>query len=108
MILERCSLARSSTSNLQPTRDRVKTVARFRLYQGCLLMARGFLRQGQCRWGIVVAITLAALARICTGQIASSTADRQTAIALEQQGDNAEAEIAWRAWLKVDPANAEA
>jgi tetratricopeptide (TPR) repeat protein len=56
----------------------------------------------------VLAITLAALAASCPGQMASSTEDRQTAIALEQQGDNAEAEIEWRALLKVDPASAEA
>jgi tetratricopeptide (TPR) repeat protein len=108
MILERCSLARSSTSNLQPTRDRVIPVARFRLCEGCLLIAGGFLRQGQCRWRIVLAITLAAVATSCPGQMTPSTTYRQTAIALEQQGDNAKAEIAWRALLKVDPASAEA
>jgi tetratricopeptide (TPR) repeat protein len=108
MILERCSLARSSTSNLEPTRDRVIPVARFHLYEGRVVMARSFLRQGQWQWRIVLAIMLAAVATICPGQIASSAADRQTAIALEQQGDNAKAEIAWRALLKVDPANAEA
>src|SRR3984885_7926468 len=88
MILERCSLARSSTSNLEPTRDRVIPVARFRM--------------------IVLAILLAAVAASCPGQIAFFTADRQTAIALEQRGDNAGAEAAWRALLKDDPANAEA
>jgi tetratricopeptide (TPR) repeat protein len=108
MILERCSLARSSTSNLQPTRDRVIPVARFHLYERCLLNAGSFLRQGRCRWGIVLAIMLAAVATNCPGQMASSTTDRQTAIALEQQGDNAKAEVAWRALLKVDPASAEA
>ena len=108
MILERCSLARSSTSNFQPTRDRVIPVARFRSYDGCLLMARSFLGQGQWRWKIVLAIMLAAVAASCPGQIASSRADRQTAIALEQQGDNAEAEIAWRGLLKADPGSAEA
>ena len=108
MILERCSLARSSTSNFQPTRDRVIPVARFRSYDGCLLMARSVLGQGQWRWKIVLAIMLAAVAASCPGQIASSRADRQTAIALEQQGDNAEAEIAWRGLLKADPGSAEA
>jgi tetratricopeptide (TPR) repeat protein len=57
---------------------------------------------------MVLAITVAAAAASCLGQIASSTADRQTAIALEQQGNHAEAETAWRAMLKADPANAEA
>ena len=51
---------------------------------------------------------LAAVATICPGQVASSSTDRQTAISLEQQGDNAGAETAWRALLKVDPASAEA
>jgi tetratricopeptide (TPR) repeat protein len=108
MILERCSLARSSTSNCEPTRDRVIPVARFHLYEGRVVMARSFLRQGQWQWRIVLAILLAAVAASCLGQIASSRADRQTAIALEQQGDNAKAEIAWRALLRVDPASAEA
>lgn len=34
--------------------------------------------------------------------------DRQTALALEQQGRNTEAEIAWRAYLKVHPSSSEA
>jgi tetratricopeptide (TPR) repeat protein len=71
-------------------------------------MARSFLRRDQWRWRIVPAILLGAMATSCPGQIASSMTDRQTAIALEQQGDNAEAEIAWRALLKADPASAEA
>jgi tetratricopeptide (TPR) repeat protein len=71
-------------------------------------MARSFLRQGRCRWRIVLVILLAAVATSCQGQVASSSADRQTAIALEQQGDNAGAEIAWRALLKNDAASAEA
>jgi tetratricopeptide (TPR) repeat protein len=56
----------------------------------------------------VLVILLAAVATSCPGQLSSSSADRQTAIALEQQGDNAGAEIAWRALLKSDPASAEA
>jgi tetratricopeptide (TPR) repeat protein len=73
-----------------------------------VVIARSFLGQGQWRWKIVPAILLAAVAARCPGQIASSTADRQTAIALEQQGHNAGAEIAWRGLLKADPASAEA
>jgi tetratricopeptide (TPR) repeat protein len=50
---------------------------------------------------------------ICQGQTqgqTTATADQlgQTAVALEQQGRNAEAEDAWRAFLKVRPANGEA
>jgi tetratricopeptide (TPR) repeat protein len=97
MILERCSLARSSTSNLQPARDGSLPVARFHLYE-----------RGPWRWRTALAILLVTVAASCPGQIAATTADRQTAIALEQQGDNAAAEIAWRALLKVDQANAEA
>jgi tetratricopeptide (TPR) repeat protein len=71
-------------------------------------MARSFQKRGECRWRTVLVILLVAVAASCPGQIASSTADRQTAIALEQQDDNAGAETAWRALLKADPANAEA
>ncbi|MFZ0301383.1 MAG: tetratricopeptide repeat protein [Terracidiphilus sp.] len=45
----------------------------------------------------------------CSGQAAApADRQRQTAIALEQQGDNAYAETAWRAYLKGHPADAEA
>jgi len=71
-------------------------------------MALSFLRQGGCGWRIALAIMLAAVATNCPGQVAPSSTDRQTAITLEQQGDNAGAEIAWRALLKDDPASAEA
>ena len=71
-------------------------------------VARSFLRQRGCRPGIALAILLGAVSASCPGQIASSTADRQTAIALEQQGNNAEAETAWRALVKADPGHAEA
>ena len=58
--------------------------------------------------GIRLAVLLIAVAN-CLGQT-PTTADnqRQTAIALEQEGRNAEAETAWHAFLKVQPANAEA
>jgi tetratricopeptide (TPR) repeat protein len=60
--------------------------------------------------GIVRVFTLAVLSAIAAassrGQAAES--QRQTAISLEQQGRNPEAEVAWRAFLKVQPANAEA
>jgi tetratricopeptide (TPR) repeat protein len=46
---------------------------------------------------------------ICMGQTAAAADhQRQTAIALEQEGKNAEAEAAWRAVLKAQPANPEA
>lgn len=45
----------------------------------------------------------------CLGQTAApADRQRQTAITLEQQGDNAVAETAWRAYLKGHPADAEA
>jgi tetratricopeptide (TPR) repeat protein len=83
-------------------------VARIHFYWGRVLMACSFLKQCGCRWRIALAIMLAAVATSCPGQVASSPTDRQTAIALEQQGDNAGAETAWRALLKDDPASAEA
>jgi tetratricopeptide (TPR) repeat protein len=83
-------------------------VARIHFYWGRVLMACSFLKQCGCRWRIALAIMLAAVATSCPGQVASSSTNRQTAIALEQQGDNAGAETAWRALLKDDPASAEA
>lgn len=45
---------------------------------------------------------------LCLGQAAQvSGLQRQTALALEQQGKNAEAEAAWRTYLKAHPANPE-
>ena len=59
--------------------------------------------------GITLGITLVTAVASCRGQTAGSVdQQRQTAFALEQQGKNAEAEAAWRAFLKVHPANAEA
>ncbi|HXP08366.1 MAG TPA: tetratricopeptide repeat protein [Acidobacteriaceae bacterium] len=66
------------------------------------------LKQRGCGWRVALAILLAAMATRCPGQVASSSTDRQTAIALEQRGDNAGAETAWRALLTEDPASAEA
>jgi tetratricopeptide (TPR) repeat protein len=58
---------------------------------------------------IVVAMALVFLAAGGRGQTAVSTDDqRQTAIALEEQGNNAGANAAWRAYLKGHPASAEA
>jgi tetratricopeptide (TPR) repeat protein len=58
---------------------------------------------------IVLALLLAMEAAGGRGQTSAAGEDqRQTAFALEQQGNNAEAEAAWRALLKVHPANAEA
>jgi tetratricopeptide (TPR) repeat protein len=58
---------------------------------------------------MVLALLLAMAAAGGQGQTSAAGEDqRQTAFALEQQGDNAEAETAWRAVLKVHPANAEA
>jgi tetratricopeptide (TPR) repeat protein len=56
---------------------------------------------------LVLAVALASVH--CRGQAPPTAgSERQTAIALEQQGDNDGAEAAWRAVLKERPANAEA
>ena len=45
----------------------------------------------------------------CMGQAATAPdQQRQTALALEQQGENAEAEAAWRTYLKTHPSSSEA
>jgi cytochrome c-type biogenesis protein CcmH/NrfG len=47
-------------------------------------------------------------ATVCLGQAVQSVeSQRQTALTFEQQGKNAEAEMAWRALLKQYPANPE-
>ncbi|HTW81999.1 MAG TPA: tetratricopeptide repeat protein [Terracidiphilus sp.] len=53
-------------------------------------------------------MTLATLAAHCLGQ-AASTPDqqRQIALTLEQQGNNSEAEAAWRLYIKAHPSNPE-
>ena len=59
--------------------------------------------------GFAFSITLALLAISYPGQSAGTADDlRQTAIALEQQGNTAAAETEWRAFVKAHPANAEA
>jgi tetratricopeptide (TPR) repeat protein len=57
---------------------------------------------------ILMAMLIMAAAS-CVGQTeASPDSQRQTAIALEEQGKNAEAEVAWRAFLASQPSNPEA
>jgi tetratricopeptide (TPR) repeat protein len=57
---------------------------------------------------VFLGLTLAMAAASGQGQTSSERDDRrQAAYALEQQGNNAEAEIAWRAVLKDYPADAE-
>ena len=52
---------------------------------------------------------LAMAAAYCVGQTATAPdQQRQTALALEQQGNNVEAEAAWRAYLKAYPSSPEA
>ena len=59
--------------------------------------------------GVALALMMAMTAASCLGQEASAADhQRQAAIALEQEGRNAEAEAAWRAFQKVQPANPEA
>lgn len=56
--------------------------------------------------GLILWIAMAAA--LCLGQAVQSVeSQRQSALALEQQGKNAEAETAWRAVLKQHPANPE-
>ena len=58
---------------------------------------------------LTLIMILAMTAASCPGQTAAATdSQRQTAFALEQEGKNAEAEAAWSALLKVQPANPEA
>jgi tetratricopeptide (TPR) repeat protein len=58
---------------------------------------------------LTLMMILAIAAASCLGQeAASSDSQRQTAISLEQDGKNAEAEAAWRAFLKAQPENSEA
>ena len=56
----------------------------------------------------LILITVA-MAAVCLGQsLTEPNSQRQAAIALEQQGNNVEAEAAWRAFLKIHPSNSEA
>ena len=58
--------------------------------------------------GAALALMMAMTAAMCMGQEASAADhQRQAAIALEQEGKNAEAEAAWRALLRVQPTNPE-
>jgi len=58
---------------------------------------------------LTLIMILAMTAASCLGQTAAATdSQRQTAFALEQEGKNTEAEAAWSALLKVQPANPEA
>jgi tetratricopeptide (TPR) repeat protein len=61
---------------------------------------------------ITLAMTITMMMAVVPAAVsqAAASADnqRQAAIALEQAGKNAEAEIAWRAFLKVQPADSEA
>ena len=66
---------------------------------------RPTLRRQIC---LPLAITLVLAAAHLSGQAAADAASqRQTALALEQQGKNAEAEAAWRLYLKAHPSNPE-
>lgn len=56
---------------------------------------------------LLFAIVLAFVLSPCEAQ-RPGTNERDTAFALEQQGKNAEAEVAWRSILKAQPADAEA
>jgi tetratricopeptide (TPR) repeat protein len=62
--------------------------------------------------GIALTLTMIlamATAASCLAQtLAPADNQRQTAMALEQEGRNAEAEVAWRAFLTLQPANPEA
>ena len=51
---------------------------------------------------------LAMAASHCAGQTTVADQQHQAALALEQHGENVEAEAAWRAYLKVHPSSSEA
>src|SRR5580704_3336834 len=58
---------------------------------------------------LMLMMLLPMAAAIGLGQSAATADDqRQTAVALEQEGRSAEAEAAWRAFLKIQPASSEA
>ncbi len=61
---------------------------------------------GIARLPTLILILVMAVA-CCAGQSVLGAGERQTAITLEQSGRNAEAEAAWRAFVKVQPANPE-
>jgi len=55
-----------------------------------------------------IGLGLAIGAAVCLGQASQAPeSQRQTALALEQQGKNVEAEAAWRVFLKAHPSNPE-
>ena len=57
---------------------------------------------------LTLTMTLAMAAAHCLGQtVGAFDQQRQTALALEQQGQNAEAEAAWRLYLNAHPSNPE-
>jgi len=57
-------------------------------------------------WMVVIALIVCATH--CVAETAAPDGQRQAAIALEEQGKNAEAEAAWGVYLKAHSANAEA
>ena len=68
-----------------------------------------FVKRVRLRTIAWLAIALHACCLVIVGQNeAGALNQRQTAIALEQQGRNSDAEIAWRAVLKAQPRSAEA
>ena len=57
---------------------------------------------------LILTMTMAIASVLATGQsTGASEGQRQRAIALEQQGNNPEAEAAWRLYLKAHPSNPE-
>ena len=61
-----------------------------------------------CSWSTMLLVILVALPANGVGQQSFIDEQRQTAIALEQQGRNVEAENAWRAVMQAQPGSAEA
>lgn len=61
----------------------------------------------QLRIWLALAVTLAIMTGHSAGQAAAAGNPRQTALALEQQGKDAEAEAAWRLCAKSHPTNPE-
>ena len=56
----------------------------------------------------MILMVLALATSICSSQGVTADGQREKAIALELQGNNIEAENAWRGFLKTHPENAEA
>jgi len=85
-----------------------KTVSgRTLLMAGTGAIQKGAGQEIGLRRFLLMAVILLLSAAACGAQNAAVQEDQpQTALALEQQGRNAEAEAAWRSWLEIHPTSA--